>query len=171
MFLDSGQQRSKNLALEWQNFGKYTAQVLKNEVETAEQKIRLLKEQVEKLTKENKELKEMCLYLNQIQGGSDSKLTPPEVTELLVHTKFLSKLNAHGGVVPHYVGLTGRATLNDSRPPKRGYVASRRVKDPEVVEALSEMGKRVERLENEKLELIKVGLMKLILSKIQWNLA
>lgn len=144
------------MSLEWQNFGKYTAQVLKNEVETAEKKIRLLKERVEKLTKENKELKEMCLYLNQTQGGSDSKLTPPEFTELLVHTKFLSKLNAHSGLVPQYTGLTGGATLNDSRP-KRGYVASGRVKDPEVVEALTEMDKRVERLETEKLELIKVG--------------
>ncbi len=146
-FLESDQQRNKYLALEWQNFGKHTAQVLKNEVETADKKLKYLETRVEDLRMENKELKDVCLYLDQTQGG-DSKLTPPELSELLAQTKFLSKLNLQG-LVPHLsdsVGaLKGSTATTPSLPP-----------DTEMGQAIAELGKRVKRLETEKLELVKV---------------
>lgn len=144
LFLDNSQQRSKHQALEWQTFGKYTAKVLKNEVQTAEHKIKLLKEQVEKLTKENKELKDMCLYLDQTQGSGDLKLTPPEVTEILIHSGILSKLSTHRHIEAQLSGFMEGG-------------GSGRDKDEEMAKALNEMSKRIDRLENEKFELIKVS--------------
>jgi len=48
--LGEAQRKSKRVALEWQKFGKYTAAVLKNEVETFECKLRVLQEQLDHLT-------------------------------------------------------------------------------------------------------------------------
>ena len=96
-FLESGHRQCEQLAREWQNFGQYTAKVLKNEVDTYEVKVQLLQEQVEKLTRDNKELREMCLYLDRSgNAGDETKLTPPETTELLLHTNLMSKINKRG---------------------------------------------------------------------------
>ncbi len=146
-FLESEQQRGKHLAQEWQSFGKYTAQVLKNEVDTADKKIKFLESRVEDLRKENKELKDVCLYLDQQE--EDSKLTPPELSQLLAHTKFLSKLNLQDQM-PRFsdslVALkSGTLSVPSSTPP-----------DTQLREAVTELGRRVARLEAEKLELVKV---------------
>ena len=138
-FLESDLQRHKHLAFEWQSFGKYTAQVLKDEMESASKKIKYLESRVEELNKENKELKDMCLYLDQ-SGTGESTLTPPEITELLAQTKFLSKLNLQGKV-PHLSG------------PQQTSVSGQ----ADLTEAVTELGRRVERLEREKLELVKVS--------------
>lgn len=41
-FLDDGRQKTKQVAHEWQCFGKYTASVLKNEVDGFETKLAVL---------------------------------------------------------------------------------------------------------------------------------
>ncbi len=74
-FLDDQRQRSNQLAGEWQSFGKYTAEVLGNEVETFECKLQALREAVERLGRENTELREMCLYLDQSRGEEVSTNT------------------------------------------------------------------------------------------------
>ena len=140
--LESNLQRHKHLAFEWQSFGKYTAQVLKDEMENASKKIKYLESRVDELNKENKELKDMCLYLGQ-SGTGESMLTPPEITELLAQTKFLSKLNLHGKVA-HLPGDTESQQTSVSG-------------QADLTEAVTELGKRVERLEREKLELVKVS--------------
>ncbi len=152
-FLETEQQRSKQLAQEWQSFGKYTAQVLKKEVDTADKKMKFLESRVEDLRKENKELKDVCLYLDQAQEG-DSKLTPPELSELLAHTKFLSKLNLHDQIprlADSVAALKSGAVLSVSSPPNPPDTDASR-------EAVTELGRRVTRLEAEKLELVKVCL-------------
>lgn len=153
--LESRYHRCEQLAREWQNFGQYTAKVLKNETDTYEVKVQLLQEQVEKLARDNKELREMCLYLDHSSAGEDSnKLTPPEATSLHLHTSIMSKLNRKGGELPQFTGPTSHTTLKDGR------VTRRQRKEAwsgmNTREALAEMKKRVERLEKEKLELIKV---------------
>ena len=152
--LETRYHRCEQLAKEWQNFGQYTARVLKNEIDTYDIKVKLLQEQVEKLARENKELREMCLYLDHSSSGDDSKLTPPEATSLLLHTNIMSKLNKRGEGLPQFTGTTSHTTLKD------GWLAGRARKEAwsgmNTHEALAEMKKRVERLEKEKLELIKV---------------
>ena len=157
-FLDQTAKRNLQLAAEWQSFGKYTASVLKNEMETHETKMKLLEEQLKRLSTENKELREMCLYLNRSQEDSNVQLTPPESTELLIHTHILAELNKRGGgIIPQYRGLTSENTLKDERN-NRGSAKEQLVPrgvEPKV--AMAEMKKRVDQLEREKLELVKVS--------------
>jgi hypothetical protein len=154
--LESRYHRCEQLAREWQNFGQYTARVLKNEMDTYEVKVQLLQEQVEKLAHDNKELREMCLYLDHSGAGDQesNKLTPPEATSLHLHTNIMSKLNRRGEGLPQFTGATSHTTLKDGR------VAGRQRKEAwsgmNTREALVELKKRVDRLEKEKLELIKV---------------
>ena len=122
-------------------------------MDTYEVKVQLLQEQVEKLARENKELREMCLYLDHSGSvGEESKLTPPEATSLLLHTSIISKLNKRGDGLPQFTGATSHTTLKDSQGRQRKEAWS----GMSTREALAEMKKRVERLEKEKLELIKV---------------
>lgn len=140
------------MELEWQSFGKYTAEILKEELASSESRNRVTKDELEKLAKENKELKEMCLFLDHSGDGSQqSSLTPPDVMELMLHGKVAGEMNRVQGHVPRYTGRTEHTTLRDSEAIKLG-VRSERNKEM----ALVEMKKRLERLETEKLELIKV---------------
>lgn len=122
-------------------------------MDTYEVKVQLLQEQVEKLSKENKELREMCLYLDRSENVKEEvKFTPPESSALLLHTSVMSKLNKRGAILPTFSGVTSNTTLKDERkrPTKEAWSGK------PTREALEEMKKRVERLETEKLELIKV---------------
>ncbi|KAI0210502.1 hypothetical protein LSAT2_004699 [Lamellibrachia satsuma] len=64
-FLDDERERSRKLAREWQKFGRYTSDVMKSEVATYQQKLNVLEARQEELVKENFELKELCIYLDQ----------------------------------------------------------------------------------------------------------
>lgn len=150
-YLGEACHRSRKMELEWQSFGKYTAEILKEELASSESRNRVTKDELEKLAKENKELKEMCLFLDHSGDGSQqSSLTPPDVMELMLHGKVAGEMNRVQGHVPRYTGRTEHTTLRDSEAIKLG-VRSERNKEM----ALVEMKKRLERLETEKLELIK----------------
>ena len=128
---------------------------MKNETDTYEVKVQLLHEQVEKLSRENKELKEMCLYLDRSgsSADNDSKLTSPEAATLHLHSNIMSKLGKREASLPQFSGTTSRTTLKDR--------SKKQVKEAwsgmQIREALDEMKKRIERLEKEKLELVKVN--------------
>ena len=64
-FLDDERERSRKLAREWQKFGRYTSDVMKSEVAAYQQKLKELEMRQEELVKENFELKELCIYLDQ----------------------------------------------------------------------------------------------------------
>ena len=149
--------RSKQLEQEWQSFGKYTAEVLKEELASSESQSRVAKEELQRLFKENKELKEMCLFLDQSRDGSGdgtNSLTPPETVEIMLHGKIAGEMNKMQGQVPRYTGRTKHTTLKDSEAIKVGVVSER---NKEM--ALSEMKKRLDRLETERMELIKVDIL------------
>ena len=151
-YLDEACRKNKQLSSEWQSFGKYTAEILKEEMANSESKSRVMREELERLAKENKELKEMCLFLDQSRDGSEeSSLTPPEAMELMLHGRIAGEMNKTQAQVPRYTGLTERNILRDSQAIKKG---ARTEINKEM--ALTEMKKRLERLETERLELIKV---------------
>lgn len=155
--------KCRQLELEWQSFGKYTAEILTEELATSESRSRVTKEELNRLAKENKDLKEMCLFLDQSRDGSEgasSSLTPPEAMELLLHGRVAREMNRVLGQIPRYTGKTEHTTLQDSEAIRVG-VTSERNKEL----ALTEMKKRLERLETERLELIKVSLMSISVSK------
>lgn len=119
--LDNARQKNKMAAIEWQNFGKYTATVLKNEVETFESKLHVLQEQLNKQVRENMELQEMCFYLDQSRGeekerrSRNLKTTPTDSQNAVVsvHSLCAPVLNRTGGQVPQYMGVTSHYTLED----------------------------------------------------------
>lgn len=63
-YLDDDRQKCRKLAREWQRFGRYTASVMRNEVANYQEKLKLLEEKQNELSKDNAELKELCLYLD-----------------------------------------------------------------------------------------------------------
>ncbi|XP_033230448.1 coiled-coil domain-containing protein 85C [Belonocnema kinseyi] len=68
-FLDDDRQKGRKLAREWQRFGRYTASVMRQEVSAYQNKLRQLDNKQQELIKDNLELKELCLYLDEERGG------------------------------------------------------------------------------------------------------
>ncbi|KAK2707863.1 coiled-coil domain-containing protein 85C-like isoform X1 [Artemia franciscana] len=64
-FLDDDRQKGRKLAREWQRFGRYTASVMRQEVSNYQSKLNLLEAKQHELVKENLELKELCLFLDE----------------------------------------------------------------------------------------------------------
>ena len=133
--LDEAQQKSKQVALEWQNFGKYTAAVLKSEVETFECKLQVLQEQLDKQVRENVELQEMCLFLDKSCGeeGGSGEATPQN-TDVSVHSICAPTLNKSGGKLPQYMGVTSKSTLKDGHTTRRKRYAWRNIQGEVLLE-------------------------------------
>ena len=71
-FLDDDRQKGRKLAREWQRFGKYTASVMRQEVSAYQNKLRQLENKQQELIKDNLELKELCLYLDEERNATTS---------------------------------------------------------------------------------------------------
>jgi len=67
--LDDDRQSARKLAREWQRFGKYTATVMRQEVANYQEKLEQLEAKQEEIIKENLDLKELCLYLDEERKG------------------------------------------------------------------------------------------------------
>ncbi|XP_035232355.1 coiled-coil domain-containing protein 85C-A-like isoform X2 [Stegodyphus dumicola] len=63
-FLDDDRQKGRKLAREWQRFGRYTASVMRQEVAAYQNKLQELENKQQELIRDNLELKELCLYLD-----------------------------------------------------------------------------------------------------------
>nr|CAG4646282.1 EOG090X06T3 [Macrothrix elegans] len=64
-FLDDDRQKGRKLAREWQRFGRYTASVMRQEVASYQNKLKQLECRQQELVRDNGELKELCLYLDE----------------------------------------------------------------------------------------------------------
>ncbi|KAF4518047.1 hypothetical protein B566_EDAN009281 [Ephemera danica] len=71
-FLDDDRQKGRKLAREWQRFGRYTASVMRQEVSAYQGKLRELDNRQHELIRDNLELKELCLYLDEERGSHGS---------------------------------------------------------------------------------------------------
>ncbi|XP_042216071.1 coiled-coil domain-containing protein 85C-like isoform X2 [Homarus americanus] len=69
-FLDDDRQKGRKLAREWQRFGRYTASVMRQEVTAYQNKLRELDAKQQELIKDNLELKELCLYLDEERNNA-----------------------------------------------------------------------------------------------------
>ncbi|XP_069090467.1 coiled-coil domain-containing protein 85A isoform X1 [Pleurodeles waltl] len=93
-FLDDDRQKGKKVSREWQRLGRYTSGVMHKEVSLYLQKLKDLEIRQEDMIKENVELKEVCLMLDEEKSGgagsrssidsqnSLSQLNPPTSTFL-----------------------------------------------------------------------------------------
>ncbi|VDM24312.1 unnamed protein product [Toxocara canis] len=64
-FLDDDRQKIRQLSNEWQKFGRYTSEVMKQEVRAYQKKLQELEQRQRMLVDENDELKRLCLYLDE----------------------------------------------------------------------------------------------------------
>ena len=72
-FLDDDRQKGKKLSREWQRFGRYTATNMWKEVGTYMMKLKDLEANQESLMRENAELKEIVVMLDEERNGAGSR--------------------------------------------------------------------------------------------------
>ncbi|KAM4014611.1 coiled-coil domain-containing protein 85C [Anomaloglossus baeobatrachus] len=72
-FLDDDRQKGKKLSREWQRFGRHTASVMWKEVGSYQQKLKELETKQEALIRDNLELKEIVLMLDEERNGAGSR--------------------------------------------------------------------------------------------------
>ncbi|KAM3856182.1 coiled-coil domain-containing protein 85A isoform 2-T2 [Vipera latastei] len=68
-FLDDDRQKGKKVSREWQRLGRYSASMMHKEVALYLQKLKELEVRQEEVVKENLELKELCVLLDEEKGG------------------------------------------------------------------------------------------------------
>ncbi|KAG7508636.1 hypothetical protein JOB18_019944 [Solea senegalensis] len=72
-FLDDDRQKGKKLSREWQRFGRYTATTMWKEVGSYMMKLKELEANQETVLRENSELKEIILMLDEERNGAGSR--------------------------------------------------------------------------------------------------
>ncbi|KAM8832183.1 coiled-coil domain-containing protein 85C-B [Spinachia spinachia] len=72
-FLDDDRQKGKKLSREWQRFGRHTASAMWKEVGTYMMKLKELEANQENVLRENSELKEIILMLDEERNGAGSR--------------------------------------------------------------------------------------------------
>ena len=73
-YLDDDRKKYRQVAKEWQRFGRYTVTVMRNEVISYSDKLKNLERKQTDLMKENGELRDLCVYLDQSRKNeSDSR--------------------------------------------------------------------------------------------------
>ena len=73
-YLDDERKKCRQVAKEWQRFGRYTVTVMRNEVISYSDKLKNLERKQTDLMKENGELRDLCVYLDQSRKNeNDSK--------------------------------------------------------------------------------------------------
>ncbi|CAL1586017.1 unnamed protein product [Knipowitschia caucasica] len=72
-FLDDDRQKGKKLSREWQRFGRFTASAMWKEVGTYMLKLKELESNQESVLRENNELKEIILMLDEDRNGAGSR--------------------------------------------------------------------------------------------------
>lgn len=72
-FLDDDRQKGKKLSREWQRFGRYTASAMWKEVGLYQQKLKELEANQESVMRENSDLKEIILMLDEERNGAGSR--------------------------------------------------------------------------------------------------
>ncbi|XP_035176718.1 coiled-coil domain-containing protein 85A isoform X9 [Oxyura jamaicensis] len=68
-FLDDDRQKGKKVSREWQRLGRYSASIMHKEVALYLQKLKELEVRQEEVVKENLELKELCVLLDEEKSG------------------------------------------------------------------------------------------------------
>ncbi|CAO4380037.1 unnamed protein product [Caenorhabditis nigoni] len=64
-FLDDDRQKTRKLAREWQKFGRYTSNLMKQEVNSYHQKMVSIEEKLTTKEREVDELRQLCMYLDE----------------------------------------------------------------------------------------------------------
>uniref|UniRef100_A0A3B4AEP9 Coiled-coil domain containing 85C n=1 Tax=Periophthalmus magnuspinnatus TaxID=409849 RepID=A0A3B4AEP9_9GOBI len=113
-FLDDDRQKGKKLSREWQRFGRFTASAMWKEVGTYVMKLKELESNQESVLRENNELKEIILMLDEERNGAGSRSSIDSQSSL-------SNLNGGSGTVRDVgdgssTSSTGTMAQEDTKP-------------------------------------------------------
>lgn len=121
--LDSQRKKSRQEAVEWQNFGRFTAAVLQKEADGFERKLRVLQERMGVLVRENDELKGETSRGKRAVEGSGFQHTryrklggrEDASSKAPVHSMCAEEMNRDTSPLLHYPGMTSESTLRDKK--------------------------------------------------------
>lgn len=149
-FLDDDRQKGRKLAREWQRFGRYTASVMRQEVATYQNKLQELENKQQELIRDNLELKELCLYLDdernrgtcsQCSGPLNGRRDDGDGSSSSTNNEELGLLAPVHSYSPHRI----TQNINDSIQRHRSVI------NAQVLQYIRNLERRVQELEEEKL--------------------
>ncbi|XP_060530494.1 coiled-coil domain-containing protein 85C-A [Cylas formicarius] len=151
-FLDDDRQKGRKLAREWQRFGRYTASVMRQEVSAYQSKLRELDNKQQELIKDNLELKELCLYLDEERGNvicpSCGSATTPNLRDDGDGSS--SSTNADEPAVPQQFQNTPRRSASRERILHENLARQRSTFNDQIMQYVRNLEQRVKQLEDEK---------------------
>ncbi|XP_054710444.1 coiled-coil domain-containing protein 85B-like [Uloborus diversus] len=149
-FLDDDRQKCRKLAREWQRFGRYTASVMRQEVAAYQNKLQELENKQQELIRDNLELKELCLYLDdernrgtcsQCGGPLNCRRDDGDGSSSSTNNEELGLLAPVHSFSPHRV----THSIDDSIQRHRSVV------NAQVLQYIRNLEKKIQELEEEKL--------------------
>ncbi|XP_055720681.1 coiled-coil domain-containing protein 85C-A-like isoform X1 [Salvelinus fontinalis] len=126
-FLDDDRQKGKKLSREWQHFGRYTAGSMWQDVEVYHQKLKDLEANQDSVMRENLELKEIILMLEEERNGAGSRSSidsQSSLTNLNGGTRTIRDVG--DGSSTSSTGSAGSPDHNHIHTPAEGKIASLR---------------------------------------------
>ncbi|CAH0559976.1 unnamed protein product [Brassicogethes aeneus] len=155
-FLDDDRQKGRKLAREWQRFGRYTASVMRQEVSAYQMKLRELDNKQQELIKDNLELKELCLYLDEERGGNSMCANCGSVPANNLRDDgdgSSSSTNADEPAVPQQFGAGGeppRRSASRERLLHENLARQRSTFNDQIMQYVRSLEQRVNQLEEDK---------------------
>uniref|UniRef100_A0A914Q4L1 Uncharacterized protein n=1 Tax=Panagrolaimus davidi TaxID=227884 RepID=A0A914Q4L1_9BILA len=141
-FLDEDRQKTRQLSKEWQKFGKYTSDLMKQEITAYQQRIQEQQTRHQQLLSENDELKRLCLYLDEQRQAIIAQATA--MAEEAVGTEQMLYRNSNDADSSD-AGCGSSARSSDS---EREYISSKveKIGQPDAVEFNHEREKALRQL-------------------------
>ncbi|XP_063079358.1 coiled-coil domain-containing protein 85C-B isoform X2 [Engraulis encrasicolus] len=127
-FLDDDRQKGKKLSREWQRFGRYTASSMWKDVGLYQQKLKELESCQESMLRENADLKEIILMLDEDRNGAGSRSSIDSQSSL-------TNLNGGTGNVRDVGDGSSTSSTGSAGSPDHhhNHNHSHKVSDPKVV--------------------------------------
>lgn len=153
-FLDDDRQKGRKLAREWQRFGRYTASVMRQEVSAYQNKLRELDNKQQELIKDNLELKELCLYLDEERGNAICPSCGSSTTTTNLRDDgdgSSSSTNADEPAVPQQFSPNGpRRSASRERLLHENLARQRSTFNDQIMQYVRNLEQRVKQLEEDK---------------------
>ncbi|XP_030767217.1 coiled-coil domain-containing protein 85C [Sitophilus oryzae] len=153
-FLDDDRQKGRKLAREWQRFGRYTASVMRQEVSAYQTKLRELDNKQQELIKDNLELKELCLYLDEERGNAICPSCGTSTTTTNLRDDgdgSSSSTNADEPAVPQQFNPNGpRRSASRERLLHENLARQRSTFNDQIMQYVRSLEQRVKQLEEDK---------------------
>lgn len=150
-YLDDERSRARSLAKEWQSFGTHMSRVMRHEVSSYAKKLQVLEEKQFELVRENFELKQLCIMLdNSLTSRVDSGVGDGSSGSMA------SSSNDGGDAASSLINQNGVVSngIRDGRNPITAAVhppnSSRFMLNPQTMDYIRSLEQRVKHLEWEK---------------------